>query len=149
MDRPEKSLVLQHVFHISLLAASSSIEICASALMGIPLTFSGCRHGKILKRFGFGVRIEGSPFRYIATFFFVQASIFSLGFLIAALVPDEKTASWVCTLVYFPMLLFSGMTIPFEILPAGLQAFASAFPLTQGIFLLKGAVLGTKASAHL
>lgn len=160
----------------------AAVGICASALMGIPLSFSGNRHGKILKRFrvtpvspavllasdallqtlfawtsalavfliarfGFGVRIEGSPLRYIATFLFVQASIFSLGFLIAALVPNEKTASWMCTLVYFPMLLFSGTTIPFEILPAGLRAFASAFPLTQGIFLLKGAVLGTEAAA--
>lgn len=160
----------------------AAVGICASGLMGLPLTFSGYRHGKILKRFrvtpvspavllasdallqtlfawtsaiavyliarfGFGVQLAGSPARYIATFLFVQASVYSLGFLIAAVVPNEKTANWVCTLVYFPTLLLSGATVPFEILPAGLRAFASAFPLTQGIRLLKGAVLGTDPAA--
>ncbi|MBN2812178.1 MAG: ABC transporter permease [Spirochaetales bacterium] len=162
----------------------AAVGICASGLMGLPLTFSSYRHGKILKRFrvtpvspavllaanalvqtlfgwtsaaavyliarfGFGVEIAGSPMRYIGTFLFVQASIYSLGFLIASLVPNEKTANWVCTLAYFPALFLSGATVPFEILPAGLRAFASAFPLTQGIFLLKNAVLGSDAAADL
>jgi ABC-2 type transport system permease protein len=163
---------------------TATVGICAAGLMGIPLTFAGYRHEKILKRFrvtpvspavllaadallqtlfawvsgaavfliawlGFGMELSGSPLRYALTFAFVQASIFSLGFLIAALVPNVKTANWVCTLAYFPMLLLSGATVPYEVLPKGLQAFANAFPLTQGIKLLKGAVLGLDASLDL
>lgn len=162
----------------------AAVGICASALMGLPLTFSGYRHGKILKRFrvtpvspavllsavallqvlfawvsalgvfliaryGFSVTLSGSTLRYIGTFLFAQVTVYSLGFLIASLAPNEKTANWICTLAYFPTLLLSGATVPYEILPAGLRAFASAFPLTQGILLLKGAVLQTDISRDL
>lgn len=96
----------------------------------------------LVAHFAFGVGIAGSPLRYIATFLFVQFSIYSLGFLIAALVPSVKVANLVCTVIYFPMLLLSGATVPYEIMPRPLQLFSDAFPLTQGIKLLKGAVLG-------
>lgn len=155
----------------------AAVGICAAGLMGVPLTFAGYRHEKILKRLkvtpvspmilflavsviqtvfawvsglgvyliaslGFGVRILGSPWRYILTFLFVQVSVYSVGYLIAAVVPNIKTANLVCTVLYFPMLLLSGATVPFEILPRGLQVFAEVFPLTQGIMLLKSAVAG-------
>ncbi|HWP68896.1 MAG TPA: ABC transporter permease [Rectinemataceae bacterium] len=160
----------------------ASIGICASGLMGLPLTLSGYRHAKILKRlkvtpvspaqlllavsgvqavfaaisglavyliarFAFGIDLEGTGLRYILTFAFVLVSIFSLGYLIASLVPDTKTANIVCTVLYFPMLFLSGATLPYEIMPRGLQVFAEIFPLTQGIKLLKGAVLGTPISS--
>lgn len=162
----------------------ATVGICATGLMGLPLTFSGYRHGKILKRFrvtpaspalllaanglvqtilawlsalavyliarlGFGVSLGGSTGRFILSFLFVQLAIYALGCLIASLAPNEKTANWVCSLAYFPALLLSGATIPFEILPAGLRAFVSVFPLTQGIMLLKNAVLGADPAADL
>lgn len=160
----------------------ASIGICASGLMGLPLTLAGYRHAKILKRlkvtpvspaqlllavsgvqavfaavsglavyliarFAFGINLEGTSLRYILTFGFVLVSIFSLGYLIASLVPDTKTANIVCTVLYFPMLFLSGATLPYEIMPRGLQVFADIFPLTQGIKLLKGAILGTPISS--
>ncbi|HNY17054.1 MAG TPA: ABC transporter permease [Treponemataceae bacterium] len=91
---------------------------------------------------GFGVTIAGSPLRYALTFAFTLASIFSLGFLIASLAPSVKAANLACTVLYFPMLFLSGATVPYEILPRGLKAVADWFPLTEGIKLLKGAVLG-------
>jgi len=33
--------------------------------------------------------------------------------------------------------------VPYEVLPRGLQAAVEVFPLTQGIKLIKGAVLGS------
>jgi ABC-2 type transport system permease protein len=158
------------------------VWICAAGLMGIPLTFSGYRHEKILKRyrvtpvspmmllaalgtlqaifawvsglcvflaarFCFGMTIEGPLYRYILTFLFVQFSVYSIGFLVASLVPNMKVANLVCTMLYFPMLFLSGSTVPFEILPRGLQMVSEFFPLTQGILLLKGAVLGTPVAA--
>ncbi|GAB6090078.1 ABC transporter permease [Spirochaeta dissipatitropha] len=159
-------------------AGIAGIGIIAAGLMGLPLTFAGYRHGKILKRMQvtpaspfllfaaaslvqtifawisgflvlliasllFSVEIHGGILRYVLSFLFLQCSIFSIGYMVAALVPDIKTANWVCTLLYFPMLLFSGATIPYAILPRGLQRFAEFFPLTQGIQLLQGAVAGT------
>lgn len=40
------------------------------------------------------------------------------------------------------MLIFSGATLPYEVMPAGLQKVADVLPLTQGIKLLKAASLG-------
>jgi len=47
------------------------------------------------------------------------------------------------------MMFLSGATVPYEILPRGLRLFADIFPLTQGIKILKGAVLGTDLSSDL
>ena len=46
------------------------------------------------------------------------------------------------SLLYFPMLLFSGATIPAEVFPAGLRAVAKLMPLGVGIDLLKSVSLG-------
>jgi ABC-2 type transport system permease protein len=155
----------------------ATVGICASGLMGIPLTFAGYRHEKILRRyrvtpvspatllaadtvlqigfawvsglavyliarFGFGMKMIGPFSRYALTFVLVQAAVYGIGFLIASLVPNVKSANVVCTIVYFPTLFLSGATVPYEIMPRGLQAFSDIFPLTEGIKLLKGAVLG-------
>lgn len=42
----------------------------------------------------------------------------------------------------FPMLIFSGATLPYEIMPGSLQKVADILPLTHGIKLLKAASLG-------
>lgn len=40
------------------------------------------------------------------------------------------------------MLIFSGATLPYEVMPAAFQKAADILPLTQGIKLLKAASLG-------
>jgi ABC-2 type transport system permease protein len=100
-------------------------------------------------RFLFGIEPTGSAARFVAAFLFVQASVYGIGFLIASAVPNVKTANLVCTLVYFPTLFLSGATVPYEIMPKGLQIFSNVFPLTQGIKILKGAVLGLDLGADL
>jgi len=95
---------------------------------------------------GFGVRIEGGAGRFVASFILVQASIFGIGALVGALSPNAKVSNAVASALYFPMILLSGATIPFEIFPRALQAAAQVLPVTQGIRLLKGAVLGTPLS---
>ncbi len=155
-----------------------SVGICATGLMGLPLTISDYRHRKILKRLrvtpaspamllgahtlvqflfslvsstlvfliarlGFGVEIAGSLPRFALSYLFVTVAIYGIGFLVASLCPSMKVANAVASLLYFPMLFLSGATIPFEILPRGLRAAANVFPLTQGIKILKGAVLGS------
>ena len=46
------------------------------------------------------------------------------------------------TLIYFPMLLLSGATVPVEIFPDALQAVAHVLPLGVGIELLKSVSMG-------
>ncbi|MGG3840523.1 hypothetical protein ABEV00_26325 [Paenibacillus thiaminolyticus] len=47
----------------------------------------------------------------------------------------------ICVL-YFPMIIFSGATLPYEVMPKALQKAADILPLTQGIKLMKAASLG-------
>ena len=46
------------------------------------------------------------------------------------------------SLLYFPMLLFSGATIPAEVFPVWFRAVAKVMPLGIGIDLLKSVSLG-------
>ena len=48
----------------------------------------------------------------------------------------------VTSAVYFPMLFFSGATIPSEIFPKGLKVVSDILPLGVGINLLKSASAG-------
>jgi len=157
--------------------AVMSIGICATGLMGIPLTLAAYREKKILKRFKvtptspglllgaqflcnlvfalissalvliiavlfFGYQLRGALLPFLGSYSLVLASIYSIGMLIAGISKNMKTANLLCTLAYFPMFFLSGATIPYEIMPAGLQKVSSIMPLTQGIKLLKGVSLG-------
>jgi ABC-2 type transport system permease protein len=90
----------------------------------------------------FGYVMLGSMLKFIFAFLLVTISIYSLGILIASVVPTVKMANLVCTLVYFPMIFLSGATVPYEIMPEALQKVSDIMPLTQGIKLLKGVSLG-------
>ena len=79
----------------------------------------------------------------------VMLSIYSIGMMIAAIAPNIKTANLLICVFYFPMLIFSGATLPYEVMPAALQKAADVMPLTQGIKLLKAAALGLPADSVL
>ena len=165
-------------------AGVAATGICASGLMGLPLTLAGYRHAKILRRFqvtpaspfllllavssvqavfaalswlavflaaklAYGVALEGSALRMCLTFAFSLISIFSIGYLVASLAPNERIANLTCSVLYFPALFLSGTTVPYEILPKGVRLFSDLFPITQAIKLLKGAVLGAPLAPDL
>lgn len=93
-------------------------------------------------KYVFGYTMRGSIVQFLLAFVFVAITIYSLGIFIASISPNMKIANLACTLVYFPMLLLSGATVPYEILPTALQTASNIFPLTQGIKLLKMVSLG-------
>lgn len=158
--------------------AVATIGICATGLMGIPLTVASYREKKILKHFKvtptspalllgaqflnnmifafistllvlgaamffFDYSLPGSPLRFILSYMLVMTAIYSLGMMIASVSGNIKTANLLTSLFYFPMFFLSGATIPFEIMPAGLQKASSVMPLTQGIILLKNVSLNS------
>lgn len=88
-----------------------------------------------------GYRMNGSKLEFFLYYMLVLVSMYALGMVMASLCRTVKSTNLVCTLVYFPMVFLSGATVPFEILPEGLQKAASVLPLTQGIRLLKAAAM--------
>lgn len=158
-----------------------AVGICATGLMGIPITISDYRNKKILKWFkvtpvspmqiifveilicfitavisalgvflvcklAFAYTMSGSAIQFILAFVLVVISVYSIGVLIASLSPNMKIANLVCNLCYFPMLLLSGATVPYEIFPESVQKVSSVLPLTQGVKILKGISLGKPLS---
>lgn len=90
----------------------------------------------------FGYNMEGSLFGFLGAYLLVMMSIYSIGMMVAGVAPNLKMANLLCCLLYFPMIIFSGATLPYEIMPKALQIIADALPLTQGIKLLKATSLG-------
>ena len=158
-------------------AALSTVGICCSAFMSIPIIIVDYRSQGVLKRMYcspcsparllvcdtiasgimaiistliltliaiifFGYTMAGNVMIYIGLWFLTMISMFSIGLTVASLCRTTKSMNIVTSLLYFPMLLFSGATIPSEIFPKGLRFFADILPLGVGINLLKSASIG-------
>lgn len=90
----------------------------------------------------FGFQLKGSWLPFLGAYLLVMLSMFSIGLLVGGIAPNTKIAGAAASLLYFPMLIFSGATLPYEVMPAAFQKAADLLPLTQGIKLLKAASLG-------
>lgn len=90
----------------------------------------------------FGCQLNVSWLRFSGAYLLVMLSMFSIGMMVGGIAPNIKTANLLCCVLYFPMLIFSGATLPYEVMPPALQKVAGILPLTQGIKLLKAASLG-------
>lgn len=90
----------------------------------------------------FGLQIHGSFPLFLAGYLLVMISMFSLGMMVGGMARDTKNAGVIASILYFPMLIFSGATLPYEVMPASMQKVSDLLLLTQGIKLLKAASLG-------
>ena len=155
----------------------STVGICCSAFMSIPIVIVDYRSQGVLRRMYcspcsparllacdticsgvmavistliltvaavvfFGYRMQGNVFAYIAVWLLTMISMFSIGLMVASLCRTTKSMNVATSLLYFPMLLFSGATIPAEVFPAGLRAVSGWMPLGVGIRLLKSVSIG-------
>ena len=89
-----------------------------------------------------GFTIRGSFFLFLLGWLLVLASILSIGILVGGIAKNSKSASIIASILYFPMLVFSGATLPYEVMPKMMQRVVDILPLTQGVKILKAAVLG-------
>lgn len=157
--------------------ALSTVGICCSAFMSIPITVVELRSQGILRRMYcspcsparllacdticsgviaalstliltaaavvfLGYRMSGNLLVYMGIWLLTMISMFSIGLMAASLCRTTKSMNIATSLLYFPMLLLSGATIPAEVFPAGLQTAAKLMPLGVGIHLLKSVSMG-------
>ncbi len=62
--------------------------------------------------------------------------------MVGGIAKNSKNANVIACIMYFPMLIFSGATLPFEILPTAIQKIVNIFPITQGIKPMKSIFRG-------
>ena len=90
----------------------------------------------------FDYSLSESWFSFLGSYFLVIISMFSIGVMVGGIAPNAKIASIIASILYFPMLIFSGATLPYEVMPVALQKIADILPLTHGIKLMKATSLG-------
>ena len=64
-----------------------------------------------------GVRLHGSLLAFLGSWVLTMLSTLSVGMLVGGVAKDGKQASVIASILYFPMLLFSGATLPIEVMP--------------------------------
>ena len=90
----------------------------------------------------FKFNMQGSILNFILGWLLVMISMFSIGVMVGGISKDSKIAGVIASVLYFPMLIFSGATIPYEVMPNIMKKIVDILPLTRGIKILKSAVLG-------
>lgn len=85
---------------------------------------------------------QGNIILILAAYFTVLVSIFSIGLLVASTATDIKKAGMISSIIYFPMLLFSGTTVPTTVFPEKIQTLIKFLPLSRGIEVINGMLLG-------
>jgi ABC-2 type transport system permease protein len=114
------------------------VQVIAQAAVSVLSALLVIAAGMLL----FGYEIEAPLLPILASYVFVMLSIFSLGLMIASTARDVKRAGMIASLLYFPMLIFSGTTIPFSAFPEIVQRITIVLPLRHGIELLSAALNG-------
>ena len=93
----------------------------------------------------FKFELRGSGLEFAFGWLLVLVSMFSIGMLVGGIAKNSKQAGMIASVLYFPMLIFSGTTIPYEVMPKAMQRVVDVLPMTQGIKVLKAAALGLPA----
>lgn len=93
------------------------------------------------------VTMHGSWLPFLGSWLLTMISTLSIGMLVGGVAKNTKTASLLACILYFPMLLFSGATLPSDVLPQVIREIAGFFPLTQGVQLMKASFLGLPPEA--
>lgn len=88
------------------------------------------------------IKIHGSFLLFLGSWLLTVVSTLSIGLLVGGIAKNMKSASVIACILYFPMLIFSGATLPFEVMPIIMQKIIGVLPLTQGMQLMKAAFLG-------
>jgi len=94
----------------------------------------------------FNLHFFGNIFYFAVAYIISMMCIFSIGFLIAALAPNNRAASAIAFLLYFPMLFLSGATIPLQMMPKLIVNISRFLPMTYCVEILQGTWMGNPLS---
>jgi ABC-2 type transport system permease protein len=96
----------------------------------------------------YDLRFDGNPMDVAVAFILCSFSFFSLGFILAGVMPTARTGQVVGMVIFYPMLFLSGAGLPLELLPDNVRQFSNFLPLTHVVTLLRGLWVGETWSQH-
>ena len=100
--------------------------------------------GKVL----FNLHFEGNVVNVMAAFSLGCLSFFSIGMLLAGVLPNARVGTIIGNVILQPMVYLSGVTIPREVMSEGMQQAIRFNPLTHVVTLLQGMWRGDAWSQH-
>jgi ABC-2 type transport system permease protein len=124
----------------TILSAHVVVKLTLTAITMMLMVLAGKRY--------YPVAVAAPLFSFTIALVISTASILSLGFVIASIVPTARFAQPIGALILYPMLGLSGLFFPVAALPPALQTVSRVLPLTYAVSLLQGIWTGEAWSAH-
>jgi len=90
----------------------------------------------------YNMQFKGNPFSILVAFLLSSMSFFAIGFFLASVLPNARTAQSVAMVLFFVMLFFSGTVVPIEQFPENALIYTKILPQTHVNILLKGLWFG-------
>ena len=119
-----------------------------SALLGGQLAsnvLTACFATAVLLAMGslvFGIAAPEDPLMFLLAFILCVAALFAIGLLIGALAPSARAGNGIGMIVFFPSLFFSGVYIPWNVMPELMRRIGDFTPMGAGIQAIRAAWLG-------
>ena len=127
---------------------SPFVILAAQVIVMFVMTTLGMLLLVVAGKLVYHVRFEGNVLSVVGGFILCCLSFYSLGFILASLMPTARTAQVVGMVLLYPMLFLSGAGFPSELLPAAIKKVAAFLPLTYVVNLLRGLWIGEAWSRH-
>src|SRR3954468_22383965 len=125
----------------TILSAHVLVKLMLTAVTFLLMWLAGKRY--------YPVTVDAPVFAFSIALVISTASILSIGFIVASIVPTARFAQPIGAIVLYPMLGLSGLFVPVAALPQAMQAIARLLPMTYAVSLLRGIWNGEAWSAHL
>jgi ABC-2 type transport system permease protein len=125
----------------TILGAHVLVKLLLTAVTLFLMVLAGKRY--------YPVNVDVPVFSFTIALLISTASILSIGFVIASLVPTARFAQPIGAVILYPMLGLSGLFFPISALSPALQIVARALPLTYAVSLMQGIWKGEAWSAHM
>lgn len=128
---------------------SPFIVLVAQVIVLFMMTVLGMLMLIIAGKLVYNLHFEGNVISVLMGFVLSILSFFSLGLILAGLMPTARSATVVGMVILYPMLFLSGAGFPRELLPETIKQIANFLPLTYVVTLLRGLWVGDPWSKHL
>jgi ABC-2 type transport system permease protein len=82
----------------------------------------------VVGRLAFHIALPQAPLAFLVAFVLAAASLFAAGMLLAALAPSAKAGNAIGVACFFPLMFFSGLWVPRDLMPGVLRRAGDFIP---------------------
>ncbi|MDH3399181.1 MAG: ABC transporter permease [Acidimicrobiia bacterium] len=118
------------------------VYIAADVIANLTMTLAGMAGVLVVGWLLYRVQFEGRAVNVFLAVILSGTAMFAVGYLIAGLAPNARTAQIIGMVVLYPMLFLSGAGMPLEVMPDSIRTISEYLPLTYVVRLLRGLWFG-------